>query len=302
LLAAGTAAVAFHKHAVQQRSFRTSMLEPLTVRSLLESDELTDLATDNMMVLGSDALSHDDRHEVRDRVAKHLKNISHTIRDRSPESYRKLELIKLNEEKKGSVLRALRKYGDPRMVGLAREVAEATRQAKEEGGDHESFTRRLSEKLGSRLADMKQLGSELFPDQKISLDADALVPKLRKWNPKIEVDWSDSSDKPATQRRLSAQTGDAVDEGVHTQAKTLFRSLHRELGEEMPQAPARMLFSFDESDSSSSTSSSSGTDDVEKKASFMTCCMKAVPNPTKVASCIMDNISEAVDMVTKFMR
>jgi len=253
-------------------------IAPLTVRALLESDELTDLATDNLMALGGDALTSAGRNHVHGRVARSLQNVSDTIRARFPEAYRQLDLLQLNDDQKKASLRVLQKFGDPRMVGLAHDVAEATRQAKEENGDRDTLKRRLSEALAPRVRDLTQLSEEMFPGQPVSLDAAAALPQLRKWHPSVEVDVSG-------RRRLLEAADDSIEQGAQAHAHTLFKSLQGELGEKMPEAPARML------------SSSSGED-----TSFISCVMKAMPDPTKFCKCVADNMSEVMSMMKDFMK
>merc|ERR1719254_88448 len=104
------------------------------------------------------------------------------------------------------------------------------------------------------------------------------VPELNKWHAELQGDLSHA----AGARRLAA-AGEL--DGVRAQAHTVLQSLEGQLGDSMPKAPARMLSSTDGSG----------------EASFMTCCMKAVPNPMEVCKCISDNMGEVMKMMTSFM-
>jgi len=263
---------------------------PLTVRALLEGRELTEMATDNVLAMGGDELAALGRDQVRAHVAQGLQNISQTIRNRYPEAHEQLSKLQLSGAQKDAAFHVLRKYGDARMVGLTHDVAEAVRASSMEGRSREETQRRLAERLRSRLAEMRQLSEEMFPgsSQQLSIDMDR-VPELNSWHAQLQVDLGH-----ATGRRLA--TAGALG-GVRAQAQTLFRSLEGQLGDDMPKAPARMLMSFGDS-SSGSSSSSSGSD---SEASFMTCVMKAVPNPMDCAQCIADNMQEVMHMMMGFM-
>merc|ERR1711974_292465 len=78
-----------------------------------------------------------------------------------------------------------------------------------------------------------------------------------------------------------------IDGGAETHAETLFQSMQAQLGGEMPAAPVRMLGLFGDDQTSTPSTSTGGSHD----ASFMECVSKAVPNPTKVCSCIANNMS-----------
>lgn len=272
---------------------------PVSVRSLLEGEELADLAAKNIVVMSGarvDGVSSAGREQVRERVRRSFQVISDAIRSKHPESHRRLEALQLTGEQQEASLRVLRKYGDPRMVSLTRDVAEATRQIKQENGDSAVLQRRLSDTLLPRIREMQELGEEMFPGRTFSFDAGA-VPQLGKWHPKIEVALSgEAVASPEMERRRLLGTDDGFERSVQVQAQTLFESLHQELGDAMPEAPARMLSSFFDD----SSSSSSGQPQ-ESKLGFMDCCMKAVPNPMEVAKCMADNMSEVMSMLTSFM-
>jgi len=252
--------------------------QPLTVRALLESDELAGDMTRNIMAFGGDA----DQEHVHQRVVAGLGEIRDAIQEQQPEAHNKMGLLTLSPTQKEAAMRVLKKYSDSRMLGLTQKVVAAVRETAEEKGDQTVLARKLSERLTPSLSDMRQLHKEMFPGAKdeFNLDLDG-VPALKHWNGELKVDLS---------RRLSADNGD-----VQSQAHTLFQGLERELGDEMPNAPGRML--LDLSSSSSSTPAADGSD-----TSFMGCVMKAVPNPMKVASCMASNMKEVMSMVMGFVQ
>jgi hypothetical protein len=238
----------------------------LTVRSLLESPEVADVATDNIMTYQPEA----NRARVHGRVLAGLAEIGSEIQAQDPESHTKMAALSLTTAQKDSAMRALKKYSDSRMVGLTHKISAAVLETKELGGDSKMLARKLSEHLSPSLTDLKALHQEIFPGEELKLD----VPS-KSWNAEFQVDMG---------RRLAAENGD-----VRAQAHTLFKGLERELGDAMPKAPARMLMS------STSTTTAGGDQ------GFMDCLIAAVPSPTKVVSCITSNMSEVVKMVTDFM-
>jgi len=252
--------------------------EPLTVRSLLEGKELAEVATENLMAMGGADRGTLDRDQVREHVARGLQNISATIRQRFPEAHDQLSKLQLSGEQKDAALQVLSKYGDARVVGLSHDITEAVRTSTLGGASQEEAQRRLAERLRPRLAEIRQLSEEMLPGQQLSLSM-GQVPELHKWHAELQVDLSH-----AGARRLA--TAGELD-GVRAQAQTFFQSLEGQLGDSMPKAPARML----------SLSSS----DSDGEQSFMTCIMKAVPNPMEVAQCCSDNMGSLMKMMTSFM-
>eukprot|EP00444_Apocalathium_aciculiferum_P055981 CAMPEP_0183604168 /NCGR_PEP_ID=MMETSP0371-20130417/181812_1 /TAXON_ID=268820 /ORGANISM="Peridinium aciculiferum, Strain PAER-2" /LENGTH=318 /DNA_ID=CAMNT_0025816265 /DNA_START=32 /DNA_END=986 /DNA_ORIENTATION=+ len=284
--AAGVAAavlLACHAAGSMSRAAPQSM----TVRALLESDELAGVMTHNIMAFSGDA----DQEHVQRRVVAGLGEIRDAIREQQPAAHEKMGSLTLSPTQKQAAMRVLKMYSDSRMLSLTHKVAAAVRETAQEKGDQSVLARKLAELLTPSLSDMRQLHKEMFPGAKdeFNLDLDGVpalelvgheaasqgdvpgakdefnldldgVPALKHWNGELKVDLS---------RRLSADNGD-----VQSQAHTLFQGLERELGDEMPNAPGRMLL-----DLSSSPSSTPVAD-----ASFMDCVMKAVPNPMKVAS------------------
>jgi len=272
--AAGVAAavlLACHASGSMSRAAPQSM----TVRALLESDELAGDMTHNIMAFSGDA----DQERVHARVVAGLGEIRDAIREQQPEAHEKMGSLTLSPTQKQAAMRVLKMYSDSRMLSLTHKVAAAVRETAQEKGDQSVLARKLMERLTPSLSDMRQLHKEMFPGagDEFKLDLDS-----KHWNGELKVDLG---------RRLSAYNCD-----VRSQAHTLFQGLERELGDEMPKAPGRMLLDLGSSSITPGTSSSSGD------ASFMDCVMKAVPDPTKVVSCIADNMSDVLSMVMNFMK
>lgn len=262
---------------------------PLTVRALLESRELSDLAADNLIAMGGDALVNVGREAVRTHASQALLNISAEIREQDPEAHRRLDTLEVSDEHKEAVLRVLRHYGDERMLRLSDDISDAVRQTIEENGDHEHLKRRLLEKLQPKLGELRELSEEMFPGSgpRMMLDVDGLgvVGRFKEWEPATEAVGIPRS-SPA--RRLA---GVSADGGVRAQAATFFEALEARLGEDMPRAPARLL-------------QESGSSKTGEKESFMDCIIKAASsaNVMKICECISANIKEVIAMMMNFVK
>jgi len=266
-----------------------SLLGPLTVRGLLEGNEFTDLATDNLMAIGQGALESVGRAEVRDHVTRAVHSISGEIRALYPEDHRRLGSLPVNKAQKEAVIRILQKYGDSRMVHLTGAIQDAASETAKVHGDQSALKRKLTEKLAPHFHEMQQLAQEMFPGahKSFSLDLDGL-PVVHTWHPRLEVDLSnpDRDTQALRGRRLSTLAG--VDGGVRAQVATMFESLASELGEKMPSAPVRML-----------TAESAG-----KEEGLMQCLSEAVSHasPTSVFKCLADNIQDVISMMMKYVK
>merc|ERR1719204_1011673 len=166
--------------------------------------------------------------------------------------------VHVTPEQKEAAFRKLQRFGDPSMVRLTQAALAAAMDNTNAGGNQETLEHRLSEKLKGRLADIERLRAS---------DRDGMAGAASP--PMAEIDG----------RRLAAAEG--LDQDVCTHAQALLESMHDQIGDDVPAAPARMLSMF------GSSSSSPGA----KKPSFMTCLMKAAPSPTKATKCIADNFS-----------
>lgn len=278
---------------------------PLTVRALLESRELAEVATDNLIALsqalGENASATLDRQALRDHVSRRFLNISSAIRRQDPDAHQQLGALQLSAAQKDSVLRVLRLYGDARMVRLTNDITTAVREAMQQGGDSAYLRRHLEEKLEPRLGELRQLSEEEFPGvgARFALDVERLhlVRQFDEWRPAAGEDLGTATTQS---RRLASTMG--ADGGVQAQAATLFQALQGQLGERMPTAPARMLsFGFLEDDEASSGTPADGGAQGHKKVGFMSCVMAAVPNPIKVCECMAQNIQEVIKMLMEFV-
>jgi len=248
--------------------------ERITVRSLMESEELASVAAENLLALGGATAEAavGGRDGVLAKVHAALRNASETIRAQDPISHQQMEGLELSAEQKDKALGVLRKFNDPRVADFAQDAVAAVRES---GGDAMHMQRRLAERVAPKYESLRQLAEELGAG---TPEAYALKAASR---------YQVAREAAATGRRL-AELNDVDAAGVRAQAHTLLHTLERQLGESMPKAPSRMLLD----------SSSSGDD-----SSFMDCVSKAVAtmSPTKVVSCVIDNMSDFMSIVKDFM-
>jgi len=266
--------------------------EKLTVRSLLAGSELTDVATENMVAMG-EAGSRDD---LRMQVASGFQDISTMLQERDPEAHRRLGELELTEEQKNSALHVLRKFSDSRLVGLTKDIAEATSSAKNEDGTHDEqqLRRRLSEKLLPRATEVRALSEELFPGR--SPGTVAIPLNGQDWHAEVEVDLRDS-DVTSSRRLYTSEPG----RGVRAQAKTVFGSLEETLGEKMPKVCRRMLSDFYNTDGSPKEVISAPATFEGGEETFMQCVMRTAPSPMDVCNCITSHMEQVVEMMVDYV-
>lgn len=279
---------------------------PLTVRSLLESTELAELAADNLMAMGGGdaamAPSLGPRDAVRAHVWRSFLNISQEIRQSDPEAHQGLDALLVSPEQKECITRVLRYYGDARMLRLSVEMNDAIKETIQAKGDHKHLKRVLFQKFQPKIGEMRQLAEEMFPGSgaQLTLDLDKLnlVHRFKQWH----LNTQGSSSRTASARQLTSTSN--ADGAVKAQAATFFRTLELNLGDRMPKAPARMLF-FGFPSSSSSTRDGIGNErsPVPDHQSFMSCVTRAASSQslTGVLKCISDNIKEVIEMMINFV-
>jgi len=232
---------------------------PMTVRSLLEGAEFEEIITKNLVAMGQAGAGAADEEGVRARVAGAMQAVHATLHTSLSEDHEKMGKVHVTPEQKDAAFRKLQRFGDPSMVRVTQAALAAAMDNANAGGDQETLEHRLSDRLKGRLADIERLRASGRDGV-----ASEYVP-----SPQTEIDG----------RRLAA--ADGLDQDVCTHAQALLESMHDQIGDDVPAAPARMLSMF------GSSSSSPGA----KKPSFMTCLMKAAPSPTKASKCIADNFS-----------
>jgi len=238
---------------------------PMTVRSLLEGAEFEEITTKNLVAMNLASTGAADHDEVRAKVAKSMKAVHAALHTHLLEDHEKLGKVHVTPEQKAAAFRKLVQFGDPSMVRVAVSAVTAAVDNKNAGGDQEALEHRLSDTLQGRLGDIEHLRagdiaskSEYMPLQEVS------------------------------GRRLAA--ADGLDEDVCAHAQTFLESMHEQVGDDMPAAPARLL-----------SAASSGSSD-KGEMSFMSCIMKAAPSMPKVAKCVSDNFSEFCKMAMNMLK
>jgi len=244
---------------------------PMTVRSLLEGSELEEIISKNVVAMSQASTGAADHEEVRARVKDSMHAVHTTLHTHLFEDHEKLGKVHVTPEQKEAAFRKLKLFGDPSMVRVTQAAIAAATDNMNAGGNQETLERRLSDKLQGRLADIEHLRAS---------DRDGMASNYVPLH-QMAIDG----------RRLAI--ADGLDQEVRTHAQTLLESMHDQIGDDMPAAPARMLSMF-----GSSSPSSSGA----KKPSFMTCLMKAAPSPTKATKCIADNFSSFCKMAMNMLK
>lgn len=135
---------------------------PLTTRSLFESTELHDAATDNLMRVGHRFLNPGDRNMVWHVVAESFTALSQHITSS--------QTAVLRDEDKDAAVQAMELMSDPRVQGLGLEVAWAIRKSRQ---DFPESTRRViqqqdilaqvTKRLEPRTQEIRALQAELVP-------------------------------------------------------------------------------------------------------------------------------------------
>lgn len=281
---------------------------PLTVRRLLESQELFDLATDNILATGGSmsfgVAPPESREAASARVAKGLGQVQSSIRLHEPEAHAKLGQIELTPEQKEALLDNIHKFSDERVMGLIHAVVAAAQDAGE-GADQNAVQQELAEQLAPRMPDIRELRKEMLDIHREMLRREREVIDILR-REKDAVGAVAAKDEPREiallepRRVVGGPKSDTED--VHMQARALFHCLEHDIGAEMPKAPARMLYS---TPYSSSQPQSQPSSDLDDHPSFMSCLMKAAPNPAKVGACVVGNfkefISEAEHVVSRML-
>lgn len=289
-----TALVAFSDFTPRGHSAR-AVAQPLTVRSLLEGNELTELATDNIMAIGTPTTADGkpmDRTEVKAKVSESLQKLSSLIKAKNPEAAARMANLTLTAEQKEKAMSILHKLGDKRMINLTKTVKQVVEEHTKEGGDQSALAQKLQRRLLAHMADISSLAEDLFPGS----DSHSIDVPINKggWHGDVQVDFG---------RRLRDSDVETVD-GVTTQARLMLKSLESTLGDAMPKAPGRILFSL--TDDTFTTASTAGygaqpAGPTPAKTGFMDCLMQAVPNPMKVGECIASNMGSVMSMMKDFM-
>merc|ERR1719265_593212 len=115
----------------------------ISARALLESDDLVEAVTDNVMAQGVGYLSSQDRASVRALAAQKFYNVSSQFRVFDPAGSTVLDQVLFDDSQRNASLRLLRSLSDPRVQSMSLLVARTIRDSPSE--NPAVLERRLSE-------------------------------------------------------------------------------------------------------------------------------------------------------------
>lgn len=138
-----------------QHADAADVQQPHTARSVLESDELADAATDNVMKSGRMLIQESQREHVRSKTRQYFRDLTEGLQKKDPEGLGVLEKIRMSDEQKGAVVRSLASLTDPRVQRLGLYVAKAVRESPT--GDQADIERRVKDTLSPHIEEIRQL-------------------------------------------------------------------------------------------------------------------------------------------------
>eukprot|EP00928_Gymnodinium_smaydae_P015820 TRINITY_DN15880_c0_g1_i2.p1 TRINITY_DN15880_c0_g1~~TRINITY_DN15880_c0_g1_i2.p1 ORF type:complete len:453 (-),score=58.43 TRINITY_DN15880_c0_g1_i2:355-1530(-) len=130
-----------------------------SIRQLLESPEMIQVATENTMALH--AILRGDEPRVRQLVAKGLRKISERMRHGSDELALRMDGVTLTPRQKEDVLHVVAGMRNPHVQAFGQSVAEVLSYGQTEG--REGVRRRLEKLFETRVEDVKALHAEVIP-------------------------------------------------------------------------------------------------------------------------------------------
>jgi len=135
--------------------------DSMSARQLFEDPQTLDVLTSNVI-----SLDQRDRTEwasVRKEVESSAHGVTAQVRQELPHIYDELDEIQLSKRQQVAVLRHLRSVGDPRVRSVGQDIMDAIKETMTEDGDKNVLKRHLVEKLGPRMAEVRQLRDEYYP-------------------------------------------------------------------------------------------------------------------------------------------
>lgn len=277
-----------------------------SARMLLESSELADMATEQIMKTGHTVLKEHHYFTVRKLVAGGFRNLTSFIQQNKPTVYRQLTQLHLTDEQKAALLNQVHMTGDPRMQSIGRDIAYAVIQGRGQG--REAVTRQLSQKLQPRLAEIRQLHEEFLPsalggghheDSNFEMNIDFnnmhLLQSFDHSGGSMEVDMSrpEAGSETLPSRRLNAQAALlnteeslGVIHGVIEQARIILDQMDDLSGVFGNTAIAAAIPDW----------SRSLVGFLDLTSGLVTCLIDGLGNPTLQMMCPMRYASSAMDM------
>lgn len=263
-----------------------------TARQLLESDELGDIMTDNVVSLSR---KHN-RHDVKRAFADYLK---HLPADAG------LESVQLSPTERSAMLHSMKRLGGSDAHRLAKDLVEITRSTLASKGDREDLKQRLVSHLEPRLPELRKLYGQLFPRelrQPGRAHDDDRIPSGEAGSTRVNAErlrlvrnfdsWKASAAMaaaPAQARQLGDRKG-KVDGAIAAQVDSVLVLLHSRFGGVI-SAPRRLeeQYAFKDDDGNN----------PRVYESAMECIMGEMTEaPTNVFECISTMIANSMDSVT----
>jgi len=193
---------------------------PTTIRSLMEGQELTDVATDNIIALSRDRVLSKD--SIEEHVKKHLQKVSSKLKEMEPALHKKLGEMGVHAKAtKHALLRLKHKFQNKKTVDLTHAVMDVIK-------DNKGTRRELIKHLSSMIIPKLQKAEAMHQEIRLKVPA-----ALSHWKSKLNINFG----RPRTLTEVRA-----VDPSMRAQLHTFFRSLEDELGENMPAVSPHFEF------------------------------------------------------------
>jgi len=206
-----------HKVAFTPPAPAARAAQSMTARALLESEDLADVATDQILNIGHESLDYSHRSAVRALVVEGFRNVTLGMQTEDPEGYKKFSEMQLTEEQGHAVLHALTHMLSPKVVNVGIQVARGIQQGKDQG--KEGARRMLMEKLQPKMPQIASLRDQVIPlalrqgedpskkwNMVIEPNHLYLMKNFpSKWKMEFEMGRSDDKDVATHERRLVSQ-------------------------------------------------------------------------------------------------
>jgi len=150
-----------HKVAFTPPAPAARAAQSMTARALLESEDLADVATDQILNIGHESLDYSHRTAIRALVVQGFRNVTLGMQTEDPEGYKKFSEMQLTGEQGHAVLHALTQMLSPKVMNVGIQMARGIQQGKDQG--KEGARRMLMEKLQPKLPQIASLRDQVIP-------------------------------------------------------------------------------------------------------------------------------------------
>eukprot|EP00928_Gymnodinium_smaydae_P081393 TRINITY_DN6492_c0_g1_i1.p1 TRINITY_DN6492_c0_g1~~TRINITY_DN6492_c0_g1_i1.p1 ORF type:complete len:358 (+),score=55.77 TRINITY_DN6492_c0_g1_i1:98-1075(+) len=263
---------------------------PTTVRALLDSSDLRDIISENLVAMGE----KQDLDDVKKQVGAQMALITAKERARIPTAHARLDAQELSSLERSEILRSMRTLGDPRMVRAGSSLWTAAKETVENKGDRDDFKRRVVKKLAPQRDNLRQLSDVLLhpkegqSEQNVNLDAERsrVMPAFDTWH---------AQEQPATEE-VKQDPKIVSEDAVKSQVSVLAR-LVRKIEKEHATKGRRLPEATDVSDTPYCIENSDGGYSGMK--SFSLCIQYSVSNmsPSYLTQCMSQFVSSMTDFM-----